>query len=323
MKSLKLSALVVLALALATLKLHAQETGSFDRNLQVSGVVDLDVTSGSGSVKVHSGASGNVHVYAFIRARDSWFGISAQEKVKRLQANPPIEQLGNTIHVGRIEDRELQQNVSIDYDITVPAQTKLSSQTGSGSQTVEGLQLGVNVHAGSGGITVENVSGSVRARTGSGTIRVNNIKGSLDAEAGSGSIRAHGIGGEVSVNTGSGNIEVEQTAPGSVRAGAGSGSLKLYGVKGSVRAETGSGHISVEGDPTGDWRVGTGSGGIDLRIPQNASFTIDARTSSGRLSVNRQVSMQGTFSRNHVQGKVGNGGVLLDLHTGSGNIEVD
>jgi hypothetical protein len=33
--------------------------------------------------------------------------------------------------------------------------------------------------------------------------------------------------------------------------------------------------------------------------------------------------MQGSISHNHLQGKAGNGGVLLDLHTGSGDIEVD
>jgi hypothetical protein len=29
------------------------------------------------------------------------------------------------------------------------------------------------------------------------------------------------------------------------------------------------------------------------------------------------------MARNHIQGKVGNGGVLVDVHTGSGDIEVD
>jgi len=154
-------------------------------------------------------------------------------------------------------------------------------------------------------------------------LHFNNIKGSLDAEAGSGNIRARGIAGDVTANTGSGEIEVEQAASGSVRANAGSGNVRLRGVKGGLRAETGSGDITVDGEPTGDWRVGAGSGNIDLRVPSSASFNIDARTSSGRLTVNRQVTMQGTFSRNHVQGKVGNGGVLLDLHTGSGDIQVN
>ena len=323
MRSLRLLSLFLAAAVLAALPLHASETGTFERTLQVSAAVDLDVISGSGNVKVHVGGNNSVRVYATIRARDSWFGLSAQEKIKRLQSNPPIEQQGNSIHVGRIEDRELQQNVSIDYDVTVPAQTKVMAQTGSGDQVIDGVQLSVNAHTGSGNITVTNVAAGARVRAGSGNLRLSNVNGSLDGETGSGNIRANGIAGDVTVNTGSGEIDVEQVAKGNVRASAGSGNVKLHGVKGGLRAETGSGNVTVDGEPNGDWRVGAGSGNIDLRVPSNASFNLNAHTSSGRLTVNRQVTMQGTFSRNRVQGKVGNGGVLLDLHTGSGDIQIN
>jgi len=68
--------------------------------------------------------------------------------------------------------------------------------------------------------------------------------------------------------------------------------------------------------------LGAGSGNIILKFPSQASFNIDARTSSGSLKVNHPVTMQGSLGRNHIQGKVGNGGALVDLHTGSGDIEV-
>lgn len=323
MKSSKLFALAVVLLGLATLPVYASETGTFDRTLQVSGPVDLDILSGSGNITVHAGSSGSVVVHATIHARDSYSGLSAQEKIKRLQSNPPIEQQGNDIRIGRIEDRDLQQNVSIDYDVTAPAQTKLTSQTGSGDQEIHDLQLAVNARTGSGNVTAENIGASLHARSGSGNLKLNSIKGGLDAEAGSGNIRARGVAGEVSVNTGSGDIEVEETASGSVRAGTGSGTVKLYGVKGTLRVETGSGDITVDGEPGGDWRVGAGSGNIDLKIPSGASFDIDARTSSGSLNLHHPVTMEGTVSHSHVHGKVGSGGVLLDLHTGSGDIQVN
>jgi DUF4097 and DUF4098 domain-containing protein YvlB len=322
MKSLRVLGLVLVLLGLAILPLHATETGTFDRTLQVSGPVDLDITSGSGNIKVHTGPSASVSVHATIRAHDTWTGMSASEKIKRLQANPPIEQQGNSIHVGRIEDHDLR-NVSIDYDLTVPAQTKVASQTGSGDQTIDDVQLAVTAHTGSGNITVDKIGGDVRVRSGSGDLKINTVNGALDAETGSGNIRGGGIAGSISASTGSGEIEIEQVSSGSVKVSAGSGNVKLRGVNGSLKAETGSGDITVDGNPTGDWRVGAGSGNIDLKIPSAASFNLDARTSSGTLRLNHQVTMQGTFSRNHVQGKVGNGGVLVDLHTGSGDIHVD
>lgn len=323
MKTSKLFGLAVVLAALAALPLYASETGTFDKTLQVSGPVDLDVVTGSGNVTVHVGGSSTVAVHATIHARDSWSGLSAQEKIKRIQANPPVEQQGNSIHIGRLEDRELQQNVSIDYDLTVPGQTKVSSQTGSGDQNIRDVQLAVNARTGSGNVTAENIGASLHARSGSGNLKINSVKGGIDAEAGSGNIRARGIAGDISLNTGSGDIEAEEVATGNVRAGTGSGTIKLYGVKGTLRVETGSGNIVVDGEPTGDWRVGAGSGNIDLKIPSGASFNIDARTSSGSLNLHHPVTMEGTVSRNHVHGRVGNGGVLLDVHTGSGDIQVN
>ena len=249
--------------------------------------------------------------------------MSAHEKIQKIQANPPIEQTGNSIRIGRIEDHELQQNVSIDYDLTVPAQTRLTSVTGSGDQNINGVQLAVSAKTGSGNITLDNIGADVRVSSGSGDLKINSIKGALAASAGSGNIRGGGIAGEINANTGSGEVELEQAGSGNVKVGTGSGNVKLRGVKRGLRVETGSGDIRVDGEPTGDWHASAGSGNIDLRVPASTSFNIDARTSSGTLRMNRPVTMQGNLGNKHVQGKVGNGGVLVDLHTGSGDIQVE
>ena len=46
------------------------DTGGFERTLQVSGQVDLEVTSASGNVTVHAGAAGSVHVKATIKSQN-------------------------------------------------------------------------------------------------------------------------------------------------------------------------------------------------------------------------------------------------------------
>jgi len=324
MKSIKNFALLLTVLGLATLPLSAATTGHFERTLKVSGNVDLDVASGSGNITVHTGNGDTVYVSAKIHANNSWlFGGNAEEKIRRIEQNPPVEQSGNSIHIGRNEDRDLLRNISIDYDLTVPAQTRLNSHTGSGDEDIRGLQLPLVAKTGSGNVTVDNISGETRVSSGSGDLKINSVKGTLVAQTGSGNIRAEGVAGEVVANSGSGNVEVHQIGvSGNVRAETGSGNIRLHGVKGSLRADAGSGDIQAEGEPTGDWRLGAGSGNITLRVPAQANFNLDARTSSGSLNVKRQVTMQGTMAHNHIQGKVGNGGVLLDVHTGSGDIEL-
>ena len=325
-KATTLISALVLALAVSSLPLHAAATGHFERTLQVSGLVDLEVSSGSGEITVHAGASNSVSVSAHIHASNgSWLfgGGNEEDKIHKIEQNPPIEQQGNTIHIGRIEDSELTRHISIDYDVTVPAQTKLNAHTGSGSISVNGVQLPLTARTGSGSVTVENIGAETRINSGSGSLTVHGVKGSLHAETGSGSIHGGGVAGELVATTGSGSVDLEQVAPGDARVETGSGSVTLRGIKGGLRASTGSGGIHVEGEPTHDWHLGAGSGSITLKVPAQASFDLDARTSSGTLTVNHQVTMQGAISKNHIQGKVGNGGVIMDVHTGSGNIAID
>lgn len=297
--------------------------GSFDRTLTVSGAVDLEVTTGSGGIHVRAGQSGKVRVHGTIRAHSHWGGPNPEEKVRRLEANPPIEQEGGVIRIGSIEDPELRRNVSISYDLIVPAETHLHSQTGSGDQSVEGIRGPVKASTGSGGLRLVKIGSEVRAETGSGDIQLDSIQGSVTANTGSGSIRAHGVAGEFSGETGSGDVRLEQSAPGRVKVSTGSGSVELEGVRGPLRAGTGSGEITVQGELTGDWRLETGSGGITVRLPSDAAFDLHAHTSSGNISTRRPLTVEGTISRSDLRGKVGAGGYLLEVKTGSGNIRIE
>jgi DUF4097 and DUF4098 domain-containing protein YvlB len=297
--------------------------GSFDRSLHVTGPVDLEVSTGSGHIRVHPGDSGTVQVHAVIKAHDHWGASDAEAKVRAIEANPPIEQDGNTIRVGHIHDSSLSRNVSIDYDLVVPAATRLHAESGSGDQSIEGIQGPLRVSTGSGRIETTHIGGEVHASTGSGDLIVDSVQGGVTANTGSGSIRATGVGGEFSGETGSGDVRLEQSAPGRVRASSGSGRIELDGVRGPLHAETGSGDITAQGDLTGDWRVETGSGAVTVSLPQSASFDLRAHTDSGKISTKVPITVQGTISRNDYQGRAGSGGYLLEVRTGSGDIRIE
>lgn len=299
----------------------AAAEGSFDRTLQVTGAVNLEVMTGSGSIQVRTGNGSQVQIHAHIKATD-WFGGNAEDKVKAIESNPPIQQSGNDIRIGHVTDPELRHNVSISYELVVPTQTLLHSHTGSGNQEVDGLAQAVEIGTGSGSLKISDIGDTVRADTGSGTIDIARVKGNVRAKTGSGSIRATAVGGGFEANTGSGNITLEQTAPGAVRVDTGSGGMELHGVRGSLEAKAGSGAIRADGDPTGAWTVRTGSGGVNLQFPTDASFDLDAHTSSGSISVDHPVTVQGKIGRREVQGKVRGGGVPVEVETGSGNIVI-
>ena len=303
--SVQIGALAVLALA-CTGALAQQATGSFERTVSVTEPTELDVTTGSGSIAITSGSQGQVTVRGSIRVR-SGSGRSAEEAealARRLEMDPPIEVTGGTVRVGHLDEDD-RQNVSISYEISVPATASVISRTGSGEQTVSG------------------VGGSVDARTGSGEITLTDIGGAVEASTGSGAINAERIAGAFNGSTGSGSISVLQTGGGAVTAATGSGRVTLSGVQGPARARTGSGGIAIDGVPGGPWDIETGSGSVQLRVPADAAFSLDARTSSGGVQTSHAVTIVGSVARGTLRGDVRGGGALVHVRTGSGGISIE
>lgn len=318
-----LQRLVIISFAMCFLAASpalAGREGTFHRSLDVSGPVDIDLTTGSGNVAVRTGGNGKVEITGHIRA-SGWFD-GGQERISRIEANPPIQQSGNSIRIGHMHDSDLLHNISISYELVVPAQTQLTSHSGSGRQEVDGLTGAINLDAGSGDVRISNTGNTVRAQTGSGDMNLENIKGEVNARTGSGSIRATGIAGGFDAETGSGHIELQQSAPGSVRMKTGSGGIEARGVRGSLEARAGSGEIQADGDPRGGWIVHTGSGSVRLRLATDAAFDLNAHTSSGSISVNRPVTVQGIINRKEIRGRVRGGGPQVEVQTSSGNIDI-
>ena len=299
--------------------------GRFEKSLSVSGAVNLDVKTNWGSVDVRTGDGSTVRVVGIVKAR-KYSKSEAESRIAEITKNPPIKQTGNTITIGfdnDMWDHEERNRIGISYELIVPANTQLRSATGSGSMTIAGVAGSFEGSTGSGSITVSNLGADARVNTGSGSLNLNGVKGALRASTGSGSIRGGGIGGSISATTGSGSIELAQAGSGNVEVSTGSGSITIDGVKGALRARTGSGGIRVSGEPLGEWNVRTGSGTIRAKLPANASFDLHAETNSGRVYTDHPVTLQGSFGKRELRGKVRNGGPLLDLSTSSGSIHIE
>lgn len=328
MKSLQFAgatlALVILG-SIGIMPAEAAVDGHFERTLNVHGAVNLDVTTGSGNITIHAGNASQVEVHATIHAEESWRSNDkdSASRVQYLEQHPPIEQNGNTITIGHIEDRDLTRNISISYDITTPAQTRLHSATGSGNQTVQGVAGPAESSSGSGDVRLDEIGADVTARTGSGELTITGVKGTLRASSGSGNIRAEQIAGPITASTGSGDVRLTQSGAGDVEVSTGSGTVEVNGVNGAARIGTGSGNITAEGTPSKDWRLHTGSGDLTVQLPQQTSFELYAHTSSGSIESKFPITTEGTISPRDFHGKVGSGGPTVDLRTSSGSIHIE
>jgi hypothetical protein len=278
------SALAVMVLASGAA--FAQE-GSFERSLTVSGLVDLDVKTDSGGITVRSGSGSTVRIHAELKAERGWFGASgdAAERIRRIEQNPPVEQNGNRVRVGYVNDRELLRGISIRFEIEVPEQTQVRAHADSGGIRVERVQGPVECKADSGGITVADVKGEVHAAADSGGIHVARIGGSAIVKADSGGVEAAEIGGSIDAQTDSGSVHLSQTHAAPIRA----------------RAD---------------------SGGVYVKLAPGAGYDLSIQTDSGRISV-PEMTVHSNFSSHHVQGKVHGGGPAVELHVSSGSKTVE
>ncbi len=296
-----------LALVLFATEVHAAD-GSFERSLTVDEPIFLDVSTGSGSVKITTGGTGKIEVVGHIRVGRRFFTRSsdeAQEIIDRIESNPPVTLEDGRLEVGHIKHSFFGSKVSISYEIVVPADTEVKSHTGSGSQKISDVAGPVEASTGSGKITLTNIGGSVKASTGSGGIRANDIAGAFEAHTGSGSIR------------------LTQVAPGDVVVTTGSGSSELHGVVGALSVKAGSGRVVVDGEQKGTWTIDTGSGSVKITLPDDAAFNLDAESSSGGIDIDHPITVHGKISRKRVRGEVRGGGDLLQIETGSGGIRIE
>jgi DUF4097 and DUF4098 domain-containing protein YvlB len=298
-------AIVLVVLLASSFAAASTPQGTFEKTFQVSGRVDLEVQTHSGDVIVRSGPAGSVSIRGKIYVGDHWLFGNRQADVSDIEQHPPLRQDGNNIHIDYVNVRD----ISVDYEITVPADTTLRTHTGSGDQTIEDLH------------------GNADLQTGSGDLKLSHLAGEIHLQTGSGDVRAHEISGPVRGGTGSGDIEVQETGAGDIDLHTGSGNITVRGIQGGFRADAGSGDITAEGAQTGAWEIRTGSGNVHVRLPENAAFDANISTSSGTLDVDAPITMtvQGRVqeTRKSIVGKVRGGGPLLTLRTGSGDIHIE
>jgi DUF4097 and DUF4098 domain-containing protein YvlB len=297
--------LTLTLLLMSSLGARASEEGSFERTYPVTGAVDLAVLTRSGDIVVRGGAPGTVTIRGKIHVENRLFGSHRTADVKEIEKAPPIRQSGNNINVDYLN----QDGISIDYEITAPPDTALRTHSGSGNQTVEGLRQTVELETGSGDLRLRDI-----------------VSNRMQLHSSSGDIEAQEVSGAFTAETGSGNLRLGEKGEGDVHVRTGSGEMEVQGMKGALWAESGSGGIEISGLNTGPWEIRTGSGNVDLSLPAEAAFDLEATTGSGRVTTDRAVSMtvEGDLREfdHKVRGKVGGGGPELSVHTGSGDIRI-
>jgi len=312
-------AALALGFGLAACDVGPSSDGSFDRTISVQGPVRLELANAAGDIRITGASDGKVHIHGEVRVSSFPFG-DATKRLAELTTNPPIEQSGGTVRVGR----ELGSlgRAMISYVIEVPRESEVTTTVASGSQTVTGIRGPLKMEAASGAIRAEKIDKGVQLTTASGDIEVDGVGDDVRVSSASGSVNIATTKGDVRVNALAGGIIVKQPG-GRVDVDTASGRIEVQGATSDVRAHAASGQIMVQGNPGANnyWDLKTASGSVKISVPRGANFHLTAEAVSGEISTDIPIVVE-EQGKHSVRARAGTGGGRVEIHTVSGQIVV-
>lgn len=181
----------------------------------------------------------------------------------------------------------------------------------------------MRIQAKSGSIELRDIEADLEVEASSGSIKLEDYKGRVAIAANSGSVKVLDAEGTLSVATGSGSVKVEKCI-GTVALATGSGSVSVENLEGCGGFATGSGSIKVEMTKvTGDVSLESGSGSARLTLPEELSFTLEAKSGSGSIDTDFDEALSYNKKGNEATGVVGeNPTCTITVETKSGKIDI-
>lgn len=182
------------------------------------------------------------------------------------------------------------QKARMNLEITLPKDHALdvNIKTINGDVTTDGIAIrdSWTVKTVNGDIVVNRLEGDVRAETMNGDITVKEVAGSVWVSTMNGDLEARSILGDLYAKTTNGDIDISESFQ-------------------AVTLETSNGDIvAASRNVGGDWSIDTSHGEIEISLPQDGDYTVDADSSYGDVNTN----MEGlNAKKKSITGKVGSG----------------
>lgn len=145
-----------------------------------------------------------------------------------------------------------------------------------------------SIRSGSGATVTLLVPAATRLEldTSNAPIAVSDVSGGVESRTSNGPVTLDGVAGALSVETSNGPVTVGTSDPV------------------TLAVQTSNGGITFDGAlQPGDATLETSNGPVELRLPADAAFTVDATTSNGKAT--SEFAVDGAVAESELQGTVG------------------
>ncbi len=322
----------------------------FQKNIDVSGEIELIIRNTSGLIEIEGAAVDRVTIDATknVKATDQ---EEAEEVADHIEIR--VDKNGNRISIethylkmkkspGNFLEKLLGTGPdsfgSVDYKLLVPSDCEIDVENISGDIRIIRINKDINISGTSGNIEVSELNGRLDLGTVSGRVELSDIVGDVDIAGTSSDIILGSIKGVVDIRTTSGkvtgqylsgSVSVALTSGftdisnlfGDVRVKSQSGDIKIQQESGSLElfTRTGSVDVQTELDSTRDYYVETASGKISFNVPETASGAVKLETVSGSINTELPLAIR-QFTKSKLVGDFGENGPRIYLMTASGDI---
>ena len=266
------------------------KTEEFDQTFDAASIKNLKLENTNGNIELAVWDRAEIHVKAVKRVR-SIGRKKAQEKLKRLQIEVTPE--GDTLTIRTVTPKGKKSRSffggnkgSVNYEIKLPKQMNVDARTSNGRLSSQGVEGEQNYRSSNGKVVIQEVSGNVVARTNNGTVEITDSAGTIRIKTTNGTIRAWNVSGGLSAKTTNGTIRASFAKP-----------------------------------PSGEVELATTNGTVRLALPEGTNADLHARTVNGSIRTDFPLTVRGKIGK-RVDGKLGEGGLKMDLSTVNGSIRI-
>ena len=301
-----------------------EQTEKVSRTFKIGSSGELDLANLAGDIVVTRGGGNSVQIEAVKIAR-----ARTVEEAREMLALVTIEfsERASRAEVkteyGRREERQRGSrniNVSVDYTVVAPENTRISVNTLSGSIRVSDIKGDLNLSSLSGNVVIENAARVASAKSTSGNVEITNVRSQIGLEA----------------SSTSGNLMIRHSSAPRMELGTVSGNVDIADVtSGRVEAQTISGSVDFASplEKDGRYELNSHSGVVRFTVTGNTGFELEASSFSGHIQTNLTLKDQrqasGNFNRRGPEGRVrslqgtyGDGSAVVEITTFSGTVIV-
>jgi hypothetical protein len=282
-----------------------------------NGILGLGNIAGDIVVTRGGGSDATIEIVKTARGRDQ---NDAREQLQLVQVE--VTERAGRVDVrtrypneqGRNNRRSI--NVSVAYNVSAPAGTRLSIESISGAIKITDIKGDISANTVSGDIRITGAARISAAKTISGAVEIADTQ--TDGALESGSV--------------SGDVTLRRVTARRIEASTVSGSLKLEELSCErVEASSTSGSVTYSGALArgGRYELNSFSGEVRLLLSGDTGFEVDANSFSGDIrTTDLQITTRGSRDtdrrgrRRELSGTFGDGSAILDLTTFSGSIVI-